>query len=204
MNDKRNARGTDWLSKGNRNAIAFVVGIGIIVASAFAVQAFAQSKTYAHFKLYTSEDVAQGGGGPLQLAGWRERRGHGFSGLTDAEIEERVTRLVRHAGIEIDATPEQEAQIIALVTPAIIDMRSARGEMRETGMEFLDLLTDRTIDPEAVEALRVEKLAEMDAISKEWTDLMTDVAMVLTAEQRQDIQERVEQFRSMRSWWRRH
>lgn|GEM_PF-1248657 len=203
MTNKQNSNETDWLSKGNRRAMGFVVGIGIIAASAFAVQAFAESKTYAHFKLYTSEDVSDGGGGPLQLAGWRERRSYGFSRLSDAEIEERVTRLVRHAGIEIDATPEQEAQIIALLTPAIIDMRSMRGDMRETGMEFFDLLTAPTVDRAAVEALRAEKLAEMDAISKEWTDVMTDVAMVLTAEQRQLIDERVEQFRS-RSWWRRH
>ncbi len=202
MTNNQNPK-SDWLSKGNRRLIAFVAGVGIIAGSAFAVQAFAQSKTYAHMKLYTSEDVAEGGGGPLQTVGWRGNRRGGWANLSDSEIESRITRVVRHAGIEIDATPEQEAQIIAILMPVALNMKSMRGEMQGTGMEFADLLTAQTVDRAAIEELRAEKLAEADAISKQWVNAVTDVAMVLTAEQRQQVEDRLEDLRSWRGRWHR-
>ncbi len=202
MTNNQQKQPSDWLSSGNRRLVALVVGVGIIAGSAFAVQAFAQSKTYEHFKLYTSEDISNGGGGALQLAGWRSHRRSSWSDLSNAEIEERITRLVRHAAIEIDATPDQQSQIIGILTPVAINMQALRGEMRGTGMEFFDLLTAPTVDRTAIEALRAEKLAEIDEISKEWVTAVTDVSMVLTAEQREHVQERVEDLRSIRGRWR--
>lgn len=206
MTNDPNNNQTGWLGKGNRKVIALFVGVGIVAGSAFGVQAFAQSKTYAHLKLFTSEKVSEGGGGALQEVSWRghKRGGHGgFANLSDAEIESKITRFVRHAGIEIDATPEQEAQIVALLTPVALNMKSKRGEMRATGEELHALLSAPTIDRAAVEQLRTEKLAEADQISKEWLDAIVDVAMVLTAEQRQVLEERIEEFRSMRGGWHR-
>lgn len=206
MSEDQNNRQTGWLNKGNRKVVAIFVGVGIIAGSAFAVQAFAQSKTYAHLKLFTEENVSEGGGGALHAASWRghKRGGHGgFSNLSDSEIKSKITRFVRHAGIEIDATPEQEAQIVALLTPVALNMKSKRGEMRATGEELHALLSAPTIDRAAVEQLRAEKLAEADEISKEWVDTIVDVAMVLTAEQRQLVDERIEEFRSMRGGWHR-
>ena len=191
---------TDWLNKGNRRFIVFVASVGIIAGSAFAVQAFAQSKTYSHLKLYTSTDVAEGGGGPLQTVGWRSHRRGGWSNLSDSEIESRITRVVKHAAIEIDATPEQQAQIIAILTPVALNMKSMRGEMRGTGMAFAELLTAQTVDRAAIEELRAEKLAEADEISRQWVNAVTDVSMVLTAEQRQTVEDRLEDLRS----WRGH
>ncbi len=200
-NNQQNPK-SDWLSRGNRRLVAFVAGVGIIAGSAFAVQAFAQTKTYSHLKLYASEDVREGGGGALQTIGWRGHRRGGWANLSESEIEERITRVVRHAGIEIDATPEQEAQIIAILMPVALNMKSMRGEMQGTGFEFAELLTANTVDRAAIEELRAEKVAEAGEISKQWVNAITDVAMVLTAEQRQQVEDRLEDLRSWRRWGR--
>lgn len=194
----------DWLSRGNHRLIAVIAGVGILTASAFAVQALADTKTYQHYRLYTSEDVRNGGGGSLQLAGWRSHRRGGWSDLSNAEIEERITRLVKHAAIEIDATEEQQAQIIGILTPVVINMQAMRGEMRGTAFEFFDLLTESTVDRTAIDALRTEKLAQIDEIGEEWVTAMTDVSMVLTAEQREVIRDRVESLPFLRRGWGRH
>lgn len=207
MTDKPENSSGRWIEGGNRRIIAIVVGVGVLAGSAFAVQAFAQSKTYAHMKLYTSDDAGVAGDDQVHYAGWGGGRRHGkhgdFSKLTDTEIEAKITRLVKHAGIEIDATPEQEAQIIALVTPVAVNMKTMRGEMRETGQELHALLSAPVIDRAALEELRAQKLAEADEISKEWVGVIADVAMVLTAEQRQVLEERMEEFRGMRGGWHR-
>ncbi len=203
MSDNQQDNKSGWTSNGSGRFIAIVAGVGIIAGSIFAVQAFAQSKTYAHVRLMADDDSGMGAGNQVYFASWRGGRGHGrFADMSDTEIEAKITRLVKHAAIEIDATPQQEAQIIALVTPAAINMKSMRGDMKATGEALQLLLAAPVIDREAIEELRLEKLADADRISKEWVDVVADVAMVLTVEQRQGLEERLEQFRSMRRGWR--
>ncbi|MEX3007876.1 Spy/CpxP family protein refolding chaperone [Hoeflea sp. TYP-13] len=198
-NDSNNAN-TTKTKKGNRLAIALIAGAGITAGGIFGVQAIAQTNTYQHIRLLTADS-----GSDVKNVGWRGRwgrHGGGFSNLSDAEIQEKITRGVKHLAIEIDATDEQQEQIISIVTPAVLSMKDTRAQMHETGEEIAALLTAPVIDRAAVEALRAEKLAEVDQISKEWTNVVTDVAMVLSAEQRETIRERMEQFRSMRRGWR--
>ena len=65
------------------------------------------------------------------------------------------------------------------------------------------LLTANTIDRAALEKVRAERLAEADRVSKELVNALADVAEVLTPEQRVIVNERLEQFKSMRRHWRR-
>ena len=181
--------------RGNRLALALIVGAGLTAGSIFTVQAIAQTTTYQHFRLLTQDTSTT----DVVKAGWGRKR-HRFSDMTDAEIEKQITRGVAHLAIEIDATDEQQKQIIAIVTPAVLEMKGKREEMRATGEEFAALLTAPVINKTAVDALRVEKLAEVDELSQEWINVVTEVAMVLTPEQRATISERMEQFRSMRRW----
>ena len=181
--------------RGNRLALALIVGAGLTAGGIFSVQAIAQTTTYQHFRLLT-----QGTGtADVVKAGWGGRR-HRFSDMSDADIEKHIKRGVAHLAIEVDATDDQQQQIIAIVTPAVLEMKQTRAEMHATGEQLAGLLTAPVIDKIAVDALRVEKLAEVDQLSKEWTDVITEVAMVLTPDQREAISDRVEQFRSMRRW----
>ena len=67
-----------------------------------------------------------------------------------------------------------------------------------------DLLLVPTIDRAAIEKLRQERIAAADAASKEVTTALIEVAEILSVEQRKMLDQRVEQFRSMRKRWHRN
>ena len=192
MSDKQGAAKSGWLRKGNRKVIALATGTAIAAGGVFGVQAFANSQTYGHMKLY----AGYSGGG---------HGGHhkGFTDFSDAELETHIERMVKHVAIEIDASKEQQEKITALVTAVAKDLKPVHDRMRATGKEIHDLLLADTIDRTALETLRAERLAEAERISKNLVGALADVAEVLSPEQRKVLDERIKQFRSMRRGWHR-
>jgi protein CpxP len=174
-------------SRKRRNRLtALVVATAVIVGGAFGVHAIAQSKAYEHMRVET-------GFGP---GGWH-RPGHKpLAEMTDDEIEQRVTRMVRHLGIEIDATAEQESKIIAIAVDTAKDLRPLREQARTTAVELKQLLTAETIDRTALEDLRASRIAKVDQISKTLVGAVADVAEVLTPEQRETVQAMIREARA--------
>lgn len=184
--------------KTGRRAIAYITAGALLLGGAFGVQAFAQSKTYAHMKVFAVSESGEMHGG------WGRPGGHHrFANMSDAEIEAVITRVVKHVAIEIDATDVQSEKITALITAVAKDLKPMRGDMRAAAMEIHDLLLADTIDRQALERVRAERLAEADRISKKLIAAIADVGDVLTAEQRKVLDERIKQFREMRGGWRR-
>ncbi len=186
MSDKQGAITNGWFRKGNRKVIALVTGPAIAMGGVFGVQALANSKTYEHMKLYAGFSGGWHGGDHKRLADW-----------SDAEIEARIERMVKHAAIEIDATPEQQEQITALATAVARDLKPVHDRLRATGKALHDLLLADTIDRAALERLRAERLADAERISKNLVGALADVAEVLSPEQRKLLDERINQFRAM-------
>ena len=186
MSDKRNPAETGWFRKGNRKVIALATVVAIALGGVYGVQAFANSKTWGHMKLYSGYN----GGG---------HGGHhkGFADISDADSEAHIERMVKHAAIEIDATQEQQEKITALVTAAAKDLKPVHDRMRATGKKIHDLLLADTIDRAALEQLRADRFADAERISKNLVGALADVAEVLSPEQRKLLDERIEQFRSM-------
>ena len=130
--------------KRKRKWIFAIAGICVLVAGVFVTQAVMSSKSYAHMKLFFSESSEYKSSNQIEDAHWRGEdrnwrrggrgKGHGvfsrakFLNGTDEEIEENVTRMMKHVSIEIDATSEQQEQMIALIVPAVIEMKSLRGD----------------------------------------------------------------------------
>ena len=106
--------------------------------------------------------------------------------LSPAQIEDRVDRGIRHAAIELDATPEQQEKLRAIAKGAVKDLaahaREGAGGARARAAE---LLTQPKVDRAAIEAFRAEQLALADAASKRFAQAVGDAAEVLTPEQRQ-------------------
>ena len=123
--------------------------------------------------------------------------------MSEAEIEAGIERMVKHVAIEIDATGEQQEKIIKLVTALAKDLQPLRDQMRAAGKEIHDLLLADTIDREALEKLRAERLAEAGRISQNLVNAVVEVAEVLSPEQRKLLDERIREFRSMRGRWHR-
>ncbi len=188
MSDKRGTAKTGWFRKGNRKVIALATGIAIAIGGILGVQAFANSNAYGHMKLYAGYN-----------GGWHGGHHKGFADISDADIKAKIERIVKHAAIEIDATQEQQEKITALVTAVAKDLKPVHDQMRATGKEIHDLLLADTIDRTALETLRAARLADAERISKDLVSALADVAEILSLEQRKVLDERIKQFRSMRS-----
>lgn len=113
------------------------------------------------------------------------RRGGGPA--DPAEMEERLERMLKHAYVEIDATPEQQQRIDPIVKQAAADLRPLRAQVREARREGLKLFSAPSVDRGAIERLRGEQMAAADAASKRFTQALADVADVLTPAQRQAL-----------------
>ena len=123
--------------------------------------------------------------------------------MSDAEIEKKIIRAVKHIAIEIDATDEQQTKITTLVTAIAKDMKPLRKTFKASGKEIHELLLAPKIDREALEKIRLERLADAEKASKELINAVADVAEILSLEQRKILDKRMQQFRSMRHRWSR-
>ena len=174
-----------------RRLVALLAGAAVLAGGALGVQALADSKAYQHMTLAASYD-----------GGWHRRDHTPWEEMTDAEIETKVTRGVRHLGIEIDATEEQEARMIEIALGVVREVRPLKERMRLTGEELKSLLTAPTIDREALEALRAARLAEAERISKTLVDAVADLADVLTPEQRATVEQLIREKHGRGRHWR--
>jgi len=196
-----------WNSDRNK-FVAVIAGAALLVGGSFGMQAIASSKTFQHFKLAANDTSTYSA--KVENAGWShgDRGGrHGrFAKMSDEEIEKRVTRLVKHVAIEIDATEEQQTKIAALVSAIAKDMKPMHQNMRAAGKQVHELLVKDAIDRNALEKLRAERLAEVDLMSKNITNALADVAEILSPQQRKLLDERIKEFKGMRGhrrgWFR--
>jgi periplasmic protein CpxP/Spy len=126
--------------------------------------------------------------------------GHWRGPLSPAQIEDRVDRGIRHAAIELDATPEQQEKLRAIAKGAVKDLLPMREKAQTARVRAAELLTQPKVDRAAIEAFRTEQLALADAASRRFAQAVGDVAEVLTPEQRQKAHEWLQWRRGL---WRR-
>ena len=96
----------------------------------------------------------------------------------------------------------RRSNMIDLITAQAVKLQPVRKRWKASGEKLKDLMLATTIDRAAVEAVRAERLADADTISKGVMKTLADVAEVLTPEQRVQLNERVESFRGRRGFWR--
>jgi len=130
-------------------------------------------------------------GGP---GGWH--RGGGYMGgpIDPAQMEARVDRMLKHMYIDIDATEEQKRKIDPIVKGAAKDLIPLRQQIRAARKQAMELFTKETIDRAAIEKLREGQIQLAAQASKRFTQALTDVAEVLTPEQRKQLAERMGRF----------
>jgi protein CpxP len=104
-----------------------------------------------------------------------------------ADIAAHVDHMLKHLYVEIDATPAQQAQIGPLVQQAVTDLLPLRPQLQTDRTQFVQALTQTTIDRNSLEAAREAHLQLADQASKRIVQLLGDVGSVLTPAQRQAL-----------------
>jgi len=128
---------------------------------------------------FATRSFSQGFGPP-----WRMGPG---APLTTEQMTDRADRVVRHVAIEIDATADQQAKLEAIVKAAIGDLAPMREKLMAARRQARDVLTAPTVDRAAIEKLRAEQVATVDALSKRVAQALADAAEVLNADQRRKL-----------------
>lgn len=124
------------------------------------------------------------------------RHGHAMGGPIDpAKVQERADRMVRHMAVDLDASADQQAKLQAIVKSALTDLLPLHEKAQAARRQGRDLLTQATIDRAALEKLRADQIASMDAGSKRLTQALADAAEVLTPDQRRKLNDMLESHR---------
>jgi Spy/CpxP family protein refolding chaperone len=116
---------------------------------------------------------------------------HGGAAMTAEEMSAHLDMFLQHVYIEVEATPAQQAQLDPIVKQALADLMPLHTQMNAFHAKVLVALTADTVDRAALEALRVEHVQAADQASKRITQLVGDVADVLSPAQRKTLGARI-------------
>lgn len=161
LNSERPAR-----HRGRAAAVILIVALAGGLVGAFATTSF-----------------SQGFGPPWHMT----VRGPFGGPLTTEQMVDRADRMVRHVAIELDANADQQAKLETIVKSAVTDLAPMRDKIRTTRQKVRELLTAPTVDRTAIEKLRAEQVATVDALSKRIAQAVGDAAEVLTSDQRRKL-----------------
>ena len=124
-------------------------------------------------------------------AGWGRRGwGHHGDGSFDlGRAKEHVAYAVGFALHRVDASDDQEEQILAIVNRSIDEIAQGAAEHRSRRGELKRLFEQPNVDREALEAIRKAELQLADDMSQRIVSAIADVAEVLSIEQRAELME---------------
>lgn len=123
--------------------------------------------------------------------------------LDPAQVEDRADRMVRHLGVELDATTDQQEKLRTIMRAMLKDVLPAREKAFNARRQARELLTATTIDRGAIEKLRADQIALADSVSKRVVQALADAAEVLSPEQRRKLNDRIPPVGSFGPPWRR-
>jgi protein CpxP len=125
-----------------------------------------------------------GAGAAAQAA----RMGHHWEGVkSEEQVRERALDKAAWVLGRIDASPEQEARINAIVDALVGDLYQLRGAHQEHRRQLIGELARPQLDREALEQIRAEELALADSASKAVLNAVVDATEVLSLEQREEL-----------------
>ncbi len=104
-----------------------------------------------------------------------------------ADISAHIDHVLKHLYVEVDATDAQKAQIDPLVKQAVTDLMPMHSQLQSAHNQFMQALTQTTVDRDSLEAAREAHIQLAEHASKRIVQLIGDVGDVLTPAQRQAL-----------------
>lgn len=113
-------------------------------------------------------------------------------GIDPAGMRQFAEYKIDRVLYELDATPEQRQRVIEILGRAFSEAGERR-EMRQKERQVLiEILSQPEIDLARLQALRTEKVKQMEEMSERMVQAVADAAEVLTPEQRVKLGEIIE------------
>jgi protein CpxP len=124
-----------------------------------------------------------------QGGGWHGHFGGHFGGqaMSPEAAKEHLQVAAKWALRDIDASPEQQDRVNAIVTGAVDDLFTLKERHQANRVAFHDQLSAAKVDRAALEETRKAEMALADEASKRLVQALADVSDVLTPEQRQQL-----------------
>jgi Spy/CpxP family protein refolding chaperone len=113
------------------------------------------------------------------------RGGHGSH--DPARMQKHADIAVEIALREVDATPDQIAQVKAVTAGLIAELAALHEQHEARRDQLLAALQQPEISREELQRIRAEELAMFDAFSVKATDALVDAAAALTPAQRAEL-----------------
>jgi protein CpxP len=135
--------------------------------------------------------VVLAGGTAIAFAHGMGGGGWHHGGMDTEEMTEHLQVHVQHVLSEVDATPEQKAQVNDIVAAATKDLEALHQQHGGIHRQLHEIFTAPTIDRVKLEAVRAEHIAALDAASRRCATALADAAEVLTPEQRKTLGEKM-------------
>jgi Spy/CpxP family protein refolding chaperone len=135
---------------------------------------------------------------PQVQPGHRGGHHHGGKQMDPAARADRMERMVKRMFSSVKASEEQQTRAGAIVRQALADLQPIQAQRREGRKAAIELLSRPALDRGAIEAQRVEQARLAEIASKRMTRAFTDLAEVLTPEQRVELAKRMERSRGHR------
>lgn len=125
------------------------------------------------------------------LSACGHRGGGGWHHSDSSDPSARIEHVVDKIFSRVDATDDQKKQISEIAGAAYKDLAPMRTEMKQARGEALQLLTAETIDASAIDSLRSTQVSKIDTAMTRASAALTDIAKVLTPEQRIQVREKM-------------
>ncbi|HEY0231221.1 MAG TPA: Spy/CpxP family protein refolding chaperone [Dokdonella sp.] len=138
--------------------------------------------------------VALGAGVTAWASGADMAAWHHGAPMTSQDLAHHVDDALPRVYAELGVTDAQKSQLDPMVKQIIDDVGAIHAQMGNLHAQALDLLTQDTVDRDAIEALRVAHVAGMDQASQRMTQLIGDLADVLTPAQRKALAAHIAQL----------
>lgn len=116
------------------------------------------------------------------------RMGHHWAGAkSEEQVRERALDKSAWLLGRIDASPQQEEQINAIVSTLVGDLYRLRDAHRAHRRQLIAELARPQVDRAALETIRAEEMRLADAASKALVNAVADATEVLNMEQREEL-----------------
>jgi Spy/CpxP family protein refolding chaperone len=121
-----------------------------------------------------------------RMGGWHGM-GHHWSAKSEEQVRERALDKAAWVLGRIDASPEQESRINAIVSALVGDLYGLRGEHREQRRQLISELARPQVDRGALEKIRTAEMALADSASRALVNAVADATETLNVEQREEL-----------------